>query len=265
MTARLTRLCEYLAAQSFKLGTQEAIIGGGADVKYDWRRLSTHTVDKTAAKWTTAGTNIYSDLDAARDLIVDDSYLIDQDYVCLVAYDVAPGIFSNTRILADIEKRRDAAVQFKGSYPVAMPDMVTRLQQYGARPLGYVTTDKGNKFWFMVYDRWYHDASGTKTYYLPSGDVIIFSPSFRGDRAFGPSDFGFKTENDVQDMREIFGIDINNPAQYTPDISANFVRDAIYMDAWRSPDKKIVNVAMQMAPVFIPYNVNGIVYYHDCA
>lgn len=261
--ARYGRLFEYLAAQSILEGEMPSVIGvTDTDTIYDWRQLATHKVNKTAAKWTTAGTDILADLDTAYELNEDDGYL-KSDY-CIVAHNVCSGFYANAEMLSFGDIRRYWNVEVNG--PMNIPQKLQWIVDKGAVPFARVVTKKQREFYVFTLQTHYDNASGTKTYYLPNGYVLIGSSAAKGHRIFGPTELGFEVEADRRMASEIFGIDTNAPsATVNINLARPFVPEAINMRAIRSGDTKRVDIITQVAPVFMPLNPNAFTTYYNCA
>jgi len=261
--ARYGRLFEYLSAQSILEGTMPSVIGNtDTDTVYNWRRLSSHSVNKTSAKWTTAGTDILAQMDTAYELIEDDSHM-QADY-CLCAQNVPAGFYVNTDLLAFADIRRYWNVQVNG--PLDVPAKLQWLVDGGAIPFAKVTTMKQREIYCFTLQTNYDNSGGTKTYYLPDGYVLMGSSSAKGHRLFGPTELGFELEADKKAASEIFGIDTAAPSSTVNiNLSRPFVPEAIQLRAIRSPDTKRVDIISQAAPVFMPLNPNAFVKYYNCA
>lgn len=261
---RFGRLFEYLCSQSVLYGVMPSILGNtDAATVYDWRMLGTHIVDKTANKWTTAGTSVLNDLDAAFDLNKDDGYL-DSDFAVL-GKDVTPFANVNTEFLSLNDLRRYYSVQVNG--PLDIPQSMQWLIEGGAVPFARVVTPKQRVFHLFTLQSWYDDPTGTRAYYLPETSVLIgASKGFTGHRAFGPVELGFETSAHRQQASELLGIDTSAPVgQIQVDVSRPFVPEAIRMRALLSQDTKKIDIISQVAPVFRPMNCNGFVHYYNCA
>lgn len=263
--ARMKRLYEYLAAQVTLFGTMPAVLNTTTEI-YDYRRLATHSSDESAlALWSVAGTNILGRIDAGIVLSRDDSYLKDPYYMLICGVSVAPHIFgTNTAIKALLENRRAGDMSVKlNAESSDYPREVTEAVRMGLRPLGYFTTPMGFKVYVMVCDQFYHVGS-TKTYYFPATSALLYPPSMRGDRAFGPHERGVRLPQDMAEMQALFGFASNAPQTTSLDTSSVFPKDSLYFDFYRSEDKRTINLVTQAAPVFIPYNVNAPMYYYSC-
>ena len=260
IVARAGRLYEYLATQVVLLGTMPSIIGNtDTETVYDFRKLATHVVDKTGTPWSTVGTSILTEIDTACDLNEQDGHL-DSDYL-LCAYDVPATFLTNTQLLAMGDIRRYYNFEFNG--PMAIPDKFSFLVNGGAIPFAKLVTPKQREIFCFVTRKFYHNSSGTLTYYMPAGYAVIGSSMASGHQLFGPGEARFDVPSDAEIGRTLLGIDVEGTVATDVDTSRPFVPESIAMRVDRSPDRKSLLIQAESAPVFMPLNPNALTTYYN--
>ena len=244
---RIVRLFERLAAQSILTGAQDAILGTTRDdMKYDFRRKSSHTVS-VETEWDDGG-DILADIDAACDQIEANGNA-DPDFMGIGGGAMDALVRDTTvQILAD--NRRFELIEVSTNNPV--PPRFNRFVKAGWTPRGRLRTPKGYTLWAFTYNRTYTNDSGTATKIMPEDQAFICSTCARCDRYFGPPETLPMIDQRVRLYQELFGF---NPL--APPLPANIQNPGsvvdpsmFYCDCYASPDWKRVTIRTQSAPIF---------------
>ena len=249
---RTIRLFERLAAQSVLTGKQDAILGAGTDMQYDFMRKATHSFAAAGSggSWATAGSTVIADIEKGCDLIRKDAH-VTPDFLGLDK-DSIDGLMKNTEFIAYAESRRINLLQFGPETP--MPAWGARLVAAGWIWRGRLDTPSGyslNVFTYM--DTYYDEATSTTVGYLPEDTAIIGSSQAICDRYFGPPERLPMSPTEAAEMRYFMGID-PNVGMLPPNIkgAGDVISPSMfYFDAYKS-GRKTFTVETQSAPIFVP-------------
>ena len=241
------RLFEVLSAQSILTGKQDAIIGGGADLQYDFRRNSTH-ISTAALSWAGGTADILGDVDiACAKGRANGHVTLD---MMVLGSGAMNSIVKDTTVATLADNRRMSYVQIgPNNMPPAKFD---RFIAGGFIPQGLLHTPAGNQLWLFTYLDVFTDGAGSPTKYL-ADDLVLFAFSgARADRYFGPPENLPMIPMRAQLYREFFGFDPSAfPLPVKMQAAGGIIDPAMfYADAYVSSDWKKITVRSQTAPIF---------------
>lgn len=249
------RLFEYLAAQVVLTGKQPAIIGATeTEWLYDFKRVSTHTADASAA-WLTAGTDILGDLNTACTLLRKNGK-VKADGLILGSNAFA-GVRKNTAIKAEADIIRFEMAELGGNR--AVPSKWVFMVEAGFDYRGRLEVSSGKMLDIFTYDEWYDDSSGTKTAYLPADRAIVFSSETRCDAYFGPNERLDYSPQEIAEMQYYLGIGPMAgplPANIKQSIGQIDLR-MFHFDAYLDGRRTGLTIRTQSAPIFAPALTDG--------
>ncbi len=251
MIRRCFRTQEYLAWQVILTGEQPNITGEtSTDLVFDFKRKSTHAFSPAAA-WSNDSTDIMGDLDTCYDLNNVDGYL--QSDILLCGSTGIKAIFNNTALQNYADNRRYELMNI-GATAERSASIVQHLSNNGFEYRGYVTTEKGRKFYLFVYD-YFYELSGTQ-YYLPADKVVMTGSKVIADKIFGPRDGLDPSQQEIADYRNIMGLDITQaPMKAINQGTQSFNPQWYYFGMERA--RKNITLYTQTAPVFAPKQTDG--------
>ena len=248
------RTMEFLCRESVLTGSHPMILGtSNTNLIYDFFRKSTHTFAASAA-WDIVGTDIIGDLDTMADLILLDSFNSVNDVGILVGASAFEGMRKNTQIKAEADIRHFGSAEINTRFPEP-PREFDRYRENGFSLVGRLTTYKARNVWIYVYDQTFTDdfstvGTDTETPWMPIAKALMFVPSARCDRYFGPPDRLPVEPSEIQMYQEAFGLNMSSPV--APNVQNTGVIDAraFHFDAYKSADKKVFELRLQSAAIF---------------
>lgn len=244
---KMVRLFEVLATQSILTGKQDAIIGGGTDLQYDFRRNSTHTVT-VGTSWAGGSGDIMGDLDGGCAKLRANGHAMAD--MLILGSTAMKSLIKDTTVSALADNRRFEFVRVGMNNPA--PAKFQRFIDGGFVPQGVLRTPDGYELWLFGYVEVYTAAGGTATKYLADDKAVIASSGARCDRYFGPPENLPMVPMRAQLYREFFGFDPSAmPVPVRMKAAAGIIDPAMfYADAYISSDWKKISVRTQTAPIF---------------
>lgn len=249
MFRRLARLFEYLASLSVLTGKMPAILGGGSDNEYDFRRKSTHTFAAPAV-WDAGSPDIIGDFETACGLIRADGHVMCDG--ALLGAGSMDALVKDSVVQGLADNRRYELIEISDTNPV--PPKFDRFIAGGLIPRGRLRTPSGYNVWLFTYLDVYTDAAGDPQFYMPTDEVLFFSSMARCDRYFGPPDILPMIPAREQIYAELFGFSLQAPPM-PPKVAdgTRIINPAMfYCDAYWAQDWKSVTLRTQAAPIFAP-------------
>lgn len=247
MFRRIGRLNEYLSSLSVLTGEQPAILGTtDDDLKYDFRRKSTHTFAAPTA-WD-ASANIADDVDTGCNLIRRDAHMMPDGM--LLGTKAMDAFIKDDEIRNVADNRRFELIEVSTNNPV--PDKFSPFIAGGFIPRGRFRTPAGYELWLFTYLDVYTNDAGNPALYMPEDQALIFSSMARCDRYFGPPEVLPMIPMREQLYSQLFGFSAAAPPM-PPKVAdpgrtmnpAMFYCDAYVDNAW-----KTVTLRTQTAPIF---------------
>lgn len=246
-------LHEYLCRQSVLEGSHPMILGTtNTDLIYDFHRKATHTHAATA-KWDQVGTDIIGQLDTDADLIQNDDHYYG-DLGLLVGAGGIEGIRKNTQIKAEADIRNFGLIGMGKSGLIAMPPIFERFLQNGFKLAGWLKTYENRDVYVFTYDRTFKDdfttpGVTTTTKWMPNDKALMFNPTARCDKYFGPPDRMPITDQEERFYQEMFGFDMTAQMQNINLVNEGVIDPRVFfMDA--KGTRKAVQLFTQSAPIF---------------
>jgi hypothetical protein len=243
------RMFEVLAAQSIMTGKQDAIIGTtNADLQYDFRRKSTHTVTVGNA-WSGGAATILADIDAGCAKVRANGRTMPD---MMILGSTAMNSFVKDATVAALADNRRFEFMAIGRNNV-LPAKFQRFVDGGFIPQGSLRTPAGFELYLFTYLEIYNEpAAGVATKYLADDKVILAASSARCDRYFGPPENLPMVPMREALYRDYFGFDPNAAPMPGKMRAASNVIDSsmFYADAYVSGDWKKITVRSQTAPIF---------------
>lgn len=216
---------EYLARESVFNGSHPAILGtSNSGYIYDFGRNSNLNISAPVV-WSDPAANILGDLDSQINAIQQYGSLFAPEYGFLCDGTTFNGIKKNTQISADSNNLRSSFVAL--GLNEELPSQFSRYKKNGFAPRGWVQTDVGRKVYIFTYDVNFIDdftspGTDTVTPWVPVGTGLMFHPSARCDRYFGPMDRLPYTPSEAKWYQETFGFNI-----FTPTLPANIQNPSV--------------------------------------
>lgn len=244
---RIVRMCEVLAAQSLLTGKQDAIIGtSNADLQYDFRRNSTHTVTVGTA-WSTVTAPAMADIDGICKKIRANGKTTPD--MAVLGDTAMTNFMNNTEVKEIADNRRFELIQVSTNNPV--PAKFDRFVAGGLIPRGRLKTPAGFVLWLFTYIDGYETTAGTFTKYVADDLVLIGSSKARCDRYFGPPEQLPMVPAREQLYQQYFGFNLNSlPMPMVESSGAVVDPNMFYADAYVSADWKKITMRCQAAPIF---------------
>lgn len=142
-----------------------------------------------------------------------------------------------------------------------LPDFPSEMQylvENGFTYMAYVKTMKGRDVYLFTYNEKYQNAAGTWVDYMNSKDVLIFDPSVRRDRYFGPRiRFDVMTQDEIM-INRLLGIDnLVNMTVNEMDPTAVFDPRMFHIDTFLNETKTAITVESYTGPLFIPTHIDA--------
>jgi hypothetical protein len=253
---RTIRLHERLAAQAILTGIQDAIIGGGADTQFDFRRAATHTFAAAGSggSWAAAASDALGDIEIGCNFVRRDAH-VTPDFMLLGRTAMA-GLSGNTAVLALAASRRANFVGLgQGDSVISnpMPPKFQRMVDGGWIYRGYIETLSGFHLSIFTYLDEYTNEAGVATPYMPLVDCLIGSSQAICDRYYGPPERLPLSPSEQADARYFLGVDPSVGMMPPKIMGASDVisPSMFYFDAYKSGRKEFT-VETQSAPIFSP-------------
>jgi len=256
---RHIRLFERLSAQAILTGKMDAIIGGGVDEQFDFRRAAGNTV-AAPLLWTNALADIDADFNNAWDQ-GRTAGKVSYDGAILGKGAMAALIKSSTmKDLAD--NRRYEMVRIGANETV--PAKFSRFITAGMSCFGKIMTTHGHEFYLFTYQDQYDADNGVATLYMPTNQVLFFFSGARCDRYFGPSERMPVTAAEAAWYREVFGFNMSAPPMPPKIVEPGgvVVPGMFYCDAYEDIGHKTVTIRTQTAPIFAPIQTDAFYLLH---
>ena len=244
-------LHEFLCRESILTGSHPMILGTtNTDLIYDFYRKSTHTF-AAPAKWDVVGTDIIGQLDTSINLIQQDDFYYG-DIGMVVGASGMEGIRKNTQIKAEADLRRFHLTELNG--PTTPPTVFNRFMDNGFKLAGWVKTYENRTVWIFTYDRTFKDdfttpGTTTTTKWMPDDKALLFNPTARCDKYFGPPDRMPIRADEAAFYMDMFGFDMSAQMQEVNLENTGVVDPrAFFCDA--KGTRKAVQLYTQSAPIF---------------
>lgn len=246
---RITRLFEYLSAQSVLTGKMPSILGTtNNDLIYDFRRNAAHTIT-VGIKWDAGATAvIMADIDGGCEKIRANGHA-NPDMI-VIGSSAVDAMINDTTIQTQADNRRFELIEVSTNNPV--PPNFKRFVDAGLTPRGRLRTPKGYTLWIFTYSDVYTNSAGTATPYMPVDEALIAYSGARCDRYFGPSEILPLTAGRSAWYQETFGFNPASPPMppNVKDLSNALNPAMFYCDAYPSANQKAVTIRTQAAPIF---------------
>ena len=245
-------LHEYLCRESILTGTHPMILGTtNTDKIYDFHRKATHT-HAAPAKWDLVGTDIIGQLDDDIDLIQQDDFYYG-DIGMIVGAGGIEGIRKNTQIKAEADIRNFGLVGMGKTGIISMPPIFQRFIDNGFKLAGWLKTYENRDVYIFTYDRTFKDdfttpGVTTTTKWMPDDKALLFNPTARCDKYFGPPDRMPLTTAEVSFYLDMFGFNMTAQMQNINLENTGVVDPrAFFFDA--KGTRKAVQLYAQSAPI----------------
>ena len=237
---RIIRKMEYSAAESFRTGAQTV----HADEAYDFHRRSTHNAS-AGVVWSDAANAkpISVDFPAMGNMIFRDGNRRPTDVI--YSDESWDEFLATAEVKALAESRR--IIHFVSDMTMDAPAGYEAWVAAGAIFQGQVKS--GNfKYNLWTYPAIYETDAGTKTQYLPDGEIVMFAKGARYDRFFGPAD---RLEiADDSFYRRMFGIADFEGIPMEVQNASIFSSDMFHLDSYSMGNNKAFNSRTQCAPIY---------------
>jgi len=255
-TKRQVRMFEYLAAQSFLTGKQDAIIStSDPNQKYDFRRHADMTFAATGVWSNTAYTGIFTDIDKGCDRIRAKGRIPPRGMI--VDGTTMDSMLMNTVFQQKADNRRFYDVAQIGG-TLALPPEFARMVANGFVLRGKLMTPAGYELFVFTYNNGYDDDSGNFVKYMPANRCVLFAPQARYDRWFGPPEMLTGPRRD-RFYQEEFGINpVGVLTRSVKDPGAILSPEMFWFDAFPGAKEKSLSVRTQTAPVFGTIHPNSV-------
>lgn len=257
---RTEDMCNILAAQSLIEGVQDKIIGTAIqEEQYTWNRASGNFITVSTV-WSNVAATIMSDLvGAARQLHREGKITQNEPLMVCLSPSTLDYVRQNTRIKDEGDNRRYMTVEVNPELQV--PDSHKFMIQNGW-VLDSRLKAQGWTFYLYSTEDWYEDDSLTKTQIMPNDKAIVTAPSVKMDSIFGPPTTFDMTADDARLFQQWFGFNpmVPPPGNNANDGSFQVIPNNAYhiigaTDKWKTARE----FAVQLAPVFKPFQTDGIV------
>ena len=248
---------ELIASESLRLGTITLTDGSA----YDFNRSTSNTI-VPAVLWSVVATAVpIANLEALYTAVKHNGKC--KPNACLMGSS-AFSAFIATDEITNSAGNRDISFVAAGESGMntntilpAMPKELADMESNGFTYQAFLRTPKGRKIYIFVYDEDYQNSADTWVEFMKKEDVLLFDPTMRLDRFFGPRiRFDIQTPEEMM-INRLFGI--QNMVNQMPEAINNGTLESwmFHHDSFMNDNKTSVGVESYTGPIYAPTQVDA--------